>query len=100
MPEISQTQAFSEWLHELRDLKAKARIIARLEALAAGHSGDARSLGAGLLELRIHVGPGYRVYYALHARRLVILLWGGDKSTQDRDIWRARRTLRELQWEG
>jgi putative addiction module killer protein len=100
MFEILQTPAFSEWLHGLRDLKAKARIISRLESFGGGHSGDAKALGAGIAELRIHVGPGYRVYYAMCSQRLIVLLCGGDKSTQQRDILRARRMLQELMKEG
>ena len=79
----------SEWLHELRDSVARARITARLDRLGAGLRGDWRSVGCGVSELRIDHGPGYRVYFAQHASTVVILLCGGDKDTQSRDIERA-----------
>ncbi len=74
----------------------RARIQARIERLAAGHAGDAKPVGAGLFELRIDVGPGYRVYFARRGRKLIVLLGGGDKSTQTRDIKKAMESARHL----
>jgi putative addiction module killer protein len=92
---LRQTDAFAKWLGGLRDAKAKARILARLEAARLGNLGDTRALGGGVREMRVHVGPGYRVYFA-ERRGTVLLLCGGDKSSQTRDIERARLTLAEL----
>jgi putative addiction module killer protein len=97
--EIQQTDRFETWFVGLRDPKAVARILARLNSLRLGNFGDCKSLGGGLGELRIHVGPGYRLYFTVQARVLVILICGGDKSTQKKDIGRARRILKEIQTE-
>ena len=83
------------WLGGLRDAKAKARILARLESARLGNLGDTRTLGGVVREMRVHVGPGYRVYFA-QRQRIVLLLCGGDKSSQARDIARARLILAEL----
>ena len=83
-------EPFTEWLNGLRDLKAQARIRVRLNHLALGNFGDCEPVGEGVLELRIHVGPGYRVYCARHAKTVVLLLTGGDKSRQPADIKRAK----------
>jgi putative addiction module killer protein len=80
----------------LRDLQARARIQARIERLAAGNSGDAAPVGQGVSEMRIHYGPGYRVYFKQCDRELIILLAGGDKRTQARDIKTALRLARGL----
>ena len=96
MVEIRKTEAYSSWLDGLRDLRGRARIQVRVERLAAGHAGDVKPVGEGVLELRIDTGPGYRVYYTEQAGRLVILLAGGDKSTQHADIRLARRLARNL----
>ena len=80
---------FEEWLRALPDQNAAARVQVRLERLRLGNFGDARSLGKGLSELRIDVGPGYRVYFMIE-KSVVVLLCGGDKSTQEKDIRRAR----------
>jgi putative addiction module killer protein len=92
---LRQTDTFAKWLGGLRDAKAKARILARLESARLSNLGDARSLGGGVREMRVHVGPGYRVYFA-QRRGMVLLLCGGDKSSQARDIERARLILAEV----
>jgi len=95
--QLQQTEIFSSWLAGLRDAKAKARILARLESVRLGNLGDSKSLGGGLLELRIHVGAGYRLYFAPRQKIVIVLLCGGDKSSQSRNIARARRLLAELE---
>ena len=80
---------FAEWLEGLRDSMARGRIIARLDRLVVGLRGDWRAVGGGVSELRIDHGPGYRVYYAQHGSKLIILLCGGDKSSQAKDIEQA-----------
>jgi putative addiction module killer protein len=82
-------QPFSEWLEKLRDREAAQRIDARLARLRLGNVGDARSIGKGVSELRISIGPGYRIFFGRKGSQLVILLCGGDKSTQQRDVQRA-----------
>ncbi|MEM9605398.1 MAG: type II toxin-antitoxin system RelE/ParE family toxin [Pseudomonadota bacterium] len=93
---IRQTDAFSGWLARLRDPTAVARVMTRLDRVAAGQFGDVRSVGQGVSELRIHCGPGYRVYYTRRGDTVVLLLCGGDKASQRRDIARAHRLAREL----
>ena len=87
---------FARWLASLRDLRARIAIARRIERLAAGHVGDAKSIGRGVSELRIDVGPGYRVYFMRRGAAIVILLCGGDKATQQRDIQAAQRMAEEL----
>jgi len=94
--EIRKTDHFAKWIDSLHDIRARARILARIERLAAGNPGDVKAAGEGVLEMRIDYGPGYRVYYKQHGRSIVILLAGGDKSTQDRDIKTALRLARNL----
>lgn len=96
MIEIRKTAVFAQWLDNLRDIRARARIQARIERLAAGNPGDVEPVGEGVSELRIDYGPGYRVYYKKRGRELVVLLAGGDKSTQARDIKTALRLARDL----
>ncbi len=96
MVEIRKTDHFAKWIDSLHDIRARARILARIERLAAGNPGDVKAAGEGVLEMRIDYGPGYRVYYKQHGRSIVILLAGGDKSTQDRDIKTALRLARNL----
>lgn len=84
-------EPFSEWLNSLRDLRAQARIRVRLNHLALGNFGDCEPVGEGVLELRVHVGAGYRVYCARHGKAIVLLLTGGDKSSQQTDIGRAKQ---------
>jgi putative addiction module killer protein len=93
--EIRITDEFSDWLLDLRDRQARARIAARIQRLAFGHFGDARSVGDGVEELRFHFGPGYRVYFIRQADFVVVLLCGGDKDTQERDIVRAKILAKE-----
>ena len=88
---------FAEWLYSLSDRNAAARVQIRLERLRLGNFGDARSLGKGLSELRIDTGPGYRVYFAVEGKSVVLLLCGGDKATQQKDIRRAREYLTDYQ---
>jgi putative addiction module killer protein len=83
-------EPFTEWLNALRNLKAQARIQVRLNHLALGNFGDCEPVGEGVLELRVHVGPGYRVYCARHGKAVAVLLTGGDKSSQPADIRRAK----------
>lgn len=87
---IVQTAIFRRWLDSLRDRRARARIDDRLLRLADGNAGDTKSVGDGVQELRLHFGPGYRIYYVWKGDVLIILLTGGDKSTQARDIARAK----------
>ena len=82
---------FSEWLLELKDERGKEAIVKRLDRLSLGNPGDSASVGSGVWELRIHMGPGYRVYYGQEGNALVILLCGGDKGSQKRDIQRAKQ---------
>ncbi|WP_127478919.1 type II toxin-antitoxin system RelE/ParE family toxin [Sulfurivermis fontis] len=96
MMEIRKTDVYAKWLDGLRDIRARARILARVERLAEGNAGDAEPIGEGVSELRINYGPGYRVYYKQQGRELVILLAGGDKGSQSRDIKTALRLARNL----
>ena len=96
MVEIRKTEHFARWLDDLRDLNARARVQARIERLAGGNPGDAEPVGEGVSELRISYGPGYRVYFKRRGLELIILLAGGDKTTQARDIRAALRLARDL----
>lgn len=96
MIEIRKTEIFAKWIDGLHDIRARARILARIERLAAGNPGDVKPVGEGVSELRINYGPGYRVYYKKQGQKVVILLAGGDKSTQTRDIKAALRLSRNL----
>ncbi len=96
MFEIRRTEVYARWLDGLRDVRAKALILIRVERLAAGNAGDTRSVGEGVSELRIDCGPGYRVYFKRQSRAIVVLLAGGDKRTQRRDIETALRLARNL----
>ena len=90
MIEVRATLEFDQWLGGLRDVQARARIIKRIERLKLGNFGDVRPVGSGVSELRIHYGPGYRVYLMQRGSTWVLLLCGGDKSTQATDIAAAR----------
>ena len=92
---IVQTPVFRDWLKDLRDRKAKVRIADRLKRLANGHEGDTKPIGSGVRELRLHFGPGYRIYYIWQGKVLIILLNGGDKSTQARDVTTAKQLAKE-----
>ncbi|MEW6039275.1 MAG: type II toxin-antitoxin system RelE/ParE family toxin [Pseudomonadota bacterium] len=96
MIEIRKTDAFAECLDGLHDIQARARVQARIERLAAGNPGDVEPVGEGVSELRIDYGPGYRVYFKQRGRELVVLLAGGDKSSQAKDIKAALRLARNL----
>jgi putative addiction module killer protein len=96
MIEIRKTDLFAQWLDNLNDIRARARIQVRIERLAAGNPGDVEPVGEGVSELRINYGPGYRVYFKKRGQELIILLAGGDKSTQAKDIKTALRLARNL----
>ena len=96
MVEIRKTANFAKWIDGLRDIRGRARVQARIERLAIGHSGDAKPVGEGVSELRIDYGPGYRVYFKKQGRTLIVLLAGGSKRTQSRDIKTALRLARDL----
>lgn len=91
MPKVKQSETFSSWLRDLRDTKARAKIAVRIQRLEDGNPGDVAPVGDGVSEMRIHYGPGYRVYFAARGAELVILLCGGDKASQARDIETAKR---------
>jgi putative addiction module killer protein len=96
MVEIRQTEVFSEWIKNLRDSVAKARVLGRIDRLQLGLQGDTKSISHGLWEIRINFGPGYRIYYTKQGKQFVLLLAGGDKSTQNRDIKKAKSLLENL----
>lgn len=96
MVEVRQTEAFDRWFRKLRDRQAKARIQIRIDRLALGLPGDAKPVGEGISELRIDYGPGYRIYFVHRGEAVVVLLGGGDKSTQTRDIAAAFALARSL----
>lgn len=97
MVHIRQTATFSKWLAGLRDRRAAARIAVRLERLAAGNPGDVKPVGEGVNEIRIDYGPGYRIYFVRRGPELVVLLCGGDKGTQGKDIRAARKLAKQLE---
>lgn len=96
MIEVRQTGAFRGWLVGLRDRNARARIVARIRRLELGNPGDVKPVGEGVSEMRIAYGPGYRVYFVSQGAAVVILLCGGDKSSQRRDIVTARKMAKDL----
>ena len=96
MVEVRRTEVYAKWLDGLRDVRARARVLVRVERLASGNPGDVRSVGEGVSELRIDYGPGYRVYFKTQGRTVVVLLAGGDKRTQSDDIDTALRLARNL----
>lgn len=100
MIELRQTPEFERWFARLRDSEARLRILARLERLAGGNPGDCNPVGEGVLEMRIHYGPGYRVYYVNRGERLILLLAGGDKKTQEQDIRLAWKLARKGRHDG
>ncbi|MGA7524883.1 MAG: type II toxin-antitoxin system RelE/ParE family toxin [Acidobacteriaceae bacterium] len=97
MIEIRETETFSAWLRALRDSQARAKIAVRIRRLAFGNPGDVRPVGEGISEMRVHCGPGYRVYYTQRRDVLIVLLCGGDKGTQVRDIDTAKKMAKELE---
>ena len=96
MIEIRKTETFVKWLDGLRDIKARSRVLVRIERLAAGNPGDVKPVGEGVSELRIDYGPGYRVYFVKRGQAVIVLLAGGDKSTQAKDIRAAIRLAQNL----
>lgn len=96
MIEVRQTEVYARWFNRLRDRQARARIDARIRRLSLGNPGDTEPVGEGISELRIDYGPGYRVYFVQRGETLVVLLAGGDKSSQTRDIATALRLARGL----
>ncbi|MBA4805167.1 MAG: type II toxin-antitoxin system RelE/ParE family toxin [Brevundimonas sp.] len=96
MIEVRRTELFDGWLRGLRDRAAAAIIARRIHRLAAGAPGDLRPVGAGVSELRIHHGPGYRIYLVRRGKSLIVLLCGGDKNSQSRDIARSKQLAKEV----
>jgi probable addiction module killer protein len=96
MMEIRKTKTFAKWLDGIQDIRVRARILVRIERLSAGNPGDVKPVGEGVSELRIDYGPGYRVYYKEQGREVIILLAGGDKHSQAKDIKTALRLARNL----
>ena len=96
MVEVHQTPTFTDWLGELRDASARARIVIRIRRMETGNPGDVRPVGDGVSEMRIDYGPGYRVYFVRRGESVVLLLCGGDKRRQQADIRRAKRLAREI----
>lgn len=97
MLEIRRTEQFSRWLRGLKDRRARAKIALRIDRLALGNPGDVAPAGEGVSELRIPYGPGYCVYFVRQGRDVVVLLGGGDKSTQDKGIKAAKRLAKDLE---
>ena len=95
MIEVVQTGEFDRWIRKLKDRQGKLRILKRIDRLANGNAGDVAPVGSGVSELRLNVGPGYRVYYLQEGDALVLLLCGGDKSTQPKDIEQAHELAEE-----
>lgn len=96
---MRQTQEFQDWLDELKDIKAQLRVVARLHLAEAVRLGDCKPVGGEVSEMRIAFGPGYRLYFTKRHNILVVMLAGGDKSTQARDIKRAQKILQQLEFE-
>ena len=96
MIEIRKTDTFAKWIDSLRDMKARARILVRIERLSLGNPGDVKPVGKGVSELRIDYGSGYRVYYKKVGQKVIVLLAGGDKRTQTKDIKTALRLAQNL----
>ena len=97
MYQLRQTDTFAKWLRGLRDRKAQARILTRLDSAKLGNLGDCKAVGAGVREMRIHVGSGYRLYFVERKSQIVILLCGGSKSSQRSDIAKAKRVAAEIE---
>lgn len=94
--QLRRTQEFNEWLRDLRDKQGKAKIVVRLDRLEQGNPGNSRSVGEGVFELKVDFGPGYRVYYVQRGEVLIVVLCGGDKSSQSKDIQRAKAIASQL----
>ena len=97
MYEIKTTKTFSKWLGKLKDLKGRIAVVRRIERMGYGQFGDVKSINTSISELRITTGPGYRVYFTKKEEKIIILLIGGDKSTQSKDIEKAQQLLKELE---
>lgn len=95
--QVRQTDRFRHWLEALRDVNGRARVLARIDRLAHGNPGDHRVLTGGVVELRVDFGPGYRVYYSLRGSELILLLAGGDKKSQQKDIAAALQLNRDFE---
>lgn len=100
MIRVRRTETFIAWLRHLKDAEGKARITQRIDRLAHGNAGDIKPVGGGISEMRVHCGPGYRLYCVQKGRVLIVLLCGGDKRTQQHDIERARALLAEIGEDG
>ncbi|MDE2332780.1 MAG: type II toxin-antitoxin system RelE/ParE family toxin [Bradyrhizobium sp.] len=96
MFEVQKTDEFDNWLTALRDQRAVAKIISRIERLGLGNAGDVKQVGEGISEMRLAYGPGYRIYYKQIGKTIVLILCGGDKSSQDNDIKRAKQMAAQL----
>ncbi len=96
MIDIQKTELFVKWLDKLHDIRARARILVRIKRLTDGNPGDVKPVGEGVSELRINYGPGYRVYYKQFGKSIIVLLAGGDKRTQTKDIKTALRLAQNL----
>lgn len=97
MATVQKTKEFDSWLSTLRDAKARAKILVRVQRLEAGNPGDVNDVGEGISEMRIDYGPGYRVYYKRVGREIFLMLCGGDKNSQDKDIKLAKKIASELE---
>ena len=96
---VERSGVYDKWLKDLKDPRARARILSRTKRLEQGNPGDVEPVGGGISEMRIHYGPGYRVYFKDTGREIIIILCGGNKSTQQEDIKRAKRLAREVEEE-
>ena len=96
MYKVKKSRHFEKWMNSLKDLKGKIAIVRRIERMCYGNFGDVKPVGDNVSELRIQVGPGYRVYFTKFEEKLIVLLVGGDKSTQSKDITKAKTLLEEL----
>jgi len=96
MYEIKSTKIFSRWLMKLKDIKGRIAVARRIERMEHGNFGDVKSISVSISELRIQSGPGYRVYFTKREEQIIILLVGGDKSTQSKDIEKAKKLLKEI----
>jgi putative addiction module killer protein len=96
MYEVRKTAEFDEWLKALTEQRAVAKVVSRIERLGQGNPGDVKAVGEGVSEMRIQYGPGYRVYYKQTGKTIVLILCGGDKASQDRDIKRAKDIAAEI----
>jgi putative addiction module killer protein len=97
MIEIRQTESYIKWFEKLKDRRARARIAIRIRRVSLGNMGDVKPVGDGISELRIDYGPGYRVYFTQKSNQLIILLAGGDKTTQASDIQKAKKIAHEIE---